>query len=558
MSTAKEAPAKAGDGVAAGCSARSERLLAPALSYIGQFIKAAGEGLWDAETKKDGWIPLVVAENKLGNSMMLERLAKVVDYPPSVLNYSGMKGVPECQAAVAGLMERHMLKGHSVDPNHIVIAAGCSALLDNLFWCISDAGDGILIPAPYYPAFDNDLKAKCSVHPLPFYLEEGEEGAQGAAAIRAQLDAATVAAAARGIAVRGLLVTNPNNPLGTVYRDASITEMIKWCLDNRMHYISDEIYALSLFDPERGTFTSAITLAQQLVPPPTEATKQRGRLASFFSRSRSSASAAADSSSSSSESESDSDDETEVREKKRAARLARRAARAAKQEARKAQAEAAARKAAEDEEARKAAAASAVAVKANGSADGLYSQELVDTYIHMMYGMSKDWCASGLRMGMLYSRNSRLQQALSTASVFTGVSGHTQWAVAQALSDVEWTASFLSTNQQLLKASYDVLVAALEVEKIPFVPAVAGMFVWLDLRKWLPEPKTWESERKFWQLVCDDCHIILTPGHDCHAAQPGFFRLCFAWMPPAALKEAVRRLRNRVLEKDEGSDCVVQ
>jgi hypothetical protein len=43
----------------------------------------------DAETKKDGWIPLVVAENKLGNSMMLERLAKVVDYPPSVLNYSG-------------------------------------------------------------------------------------------------------------------------------------------------------------------------------------------------------------------------------------------------------------------------------------------------------------------------------------------------------------------------------------------------------------------------------------------------------------------------------------
>lgn len=37
--------------------------------------------------------------------------------------------------------------------------AGCSALLDNLFWCICDEGDGILIPAPYYPAFDNDLQA---------------------------------------------------------------------------------------------------------------------------------------------------------------------------------------------------------------------------------------------------------------------------------------------------------------------------------------------------------------------------------------------------------------
>jgi hypothetical protein len=81
------------------------------------------------------------------------------------------------------------------------------------------------------------LQAKCGVQPLPFFLTEGEPGAEGAAAIRAQLDAATVAAAARGVAVRGLLVTNPNNPLGTIYREDSVREMLRWCLDNRMHYI---------------------------------------------------------------------------------------------------------------------------------------------------------------------------------------------------------------------------------------------------------------------------------------------------------------------------------
>lgn len=37
--------------------------------------------------------------------------------------------------------------------------------------------------------------------------------------------------------------------------------------------------------------------------------------------------------------------------------------------------------------------------------------------------------------------------------------------------------------------------------------------------------------------------VILTPGKDCHAAEPGFFRLCFAWMPPKALPEAVRRIK---------------
>ena len=77
------------------------------------------------------------------------------------------------------------------------------------------------------------------MQPLPFYLKEGdpEAGPVAAAAIRAQLDGAVVSAAARGIAVRGLLVTNPNNPLGTLYRDDTISEMLRWCLDNRMHYI---------------------------------------------------------------------------------------------------------------------------------------------------------------------------------------------------------------------------------------------------------------------------------------------------------------------------------
>ena len=115
------------------------------------------------------------------------------------------------------------------------------------------------------------------------------------------------------------------------------------------------------------------------------------------------------------------------------------------------------------------------------------------------------------------------------------------------------------------------------------MPAVAGMFVWIDLRcasrtccqlstvdvtchststslhkyfthmpccpscrsRWLPE-STWEAERAFWDRVCQEGKIILTPGHDCHAPKPGFFRLCFAWMPPEALAVAMGRLQ-RVL-----------
>lgn len=60
-------------------------------------------------------------------------------------------------------------------------------------------------------------------------------------------------------------------------------------------------------------------------------------------------------------------------------------------------------------------------------------------------------------------------------------------------------------------------------------------------RRWLREA-SWEGERALWQEVCDTCRIVLTPGKDCHAAEPGFFRLCYAWMPLESLPLAVARI----------------
>ena len=38
--------------------------------------------------------------------------------------------------------------------------AGCGAVLDLVIYCIASDGDSIGIPAPYYPAFDNDVKVR--------------------------------------------------------------------------------------------------------------------------------------------------------------------------------------------------------------------------------------------------------------------------------------------------------------------------------------------------------------------------------------------------------------
>ncbi len=50
------------------------------------------------------------------------------------------------------------LQGVQLHAEDITVLAGCGCVLDLLLFCIAADGDLVGIPAPYYPAFDNDLK----------------------------------------------------------------------------------------------------------------------------------------------------------------------------------------------------------------------------------------------------------------------------------------------------------------------------------------------------------------------------------------------------------------
>ena len=85
------------------------------------------------------------------------------------------------------------------------------------------------------------------------------------------------------------------------------------------------------------------------------------------------------------------------------------------------------------------------------------------------------------------------------------------------------------------------LVSKLRGARIPFLPADAGMFVWIDLRSHLKEA-TFEGEKALWTGLAMDAKVLFTPGKDCHAREPGFFRVCFAWVPEQALSLAIDRV----------------
>ena len=65
-----------------------------------------------------------VAENKLNNVAVLDKLEAVTDMPSTVMNYANMKGIPELTTALAALMHHTFLPDVELDPQCLVGASG--------------------------------------------------------------------------------------------------------------------------------------------------------------------------------------------------------------------------------------------------------------------------------------------------------------------------------------------------------------------------------------------------------------------------------------------------
>ena len=160
---------------------------------------------------------------------------------------------------------------------------------------------------------------------------------------------------------------------------------------------------------------------------------------------------------------------------------------------------------------------------------------------HIVWAFSKDFAASGLRCGVLISENPAVLAAVDGLAYWAATSGDTQHLLGTLLADEAWLAGYVAENRRRLAAAYAATTRALTAAGVPFVPAEAGFFCLLDLRRFLDAP-TWAEEDALWRDMLARTNVNLTPGSACRAPEPGFFRLCFAAVAPEQAAEAVARL----------------
>ncbi|XP_065858353.1 1-aminocyclopropane-1-carboxylate synthase [Euphorbia lathyris] len=152
-------------------------------------------------------------------------------------------GLPEFRNAVANFMGK--VRGNRVtfDPDRIVMSGGATGAHEMVAFCLADPGEAFLVPTPYYPGFDRDLRWRTGVQLVPVDCESSNQFK----VTKEALEYAYEMAECNNIRVKGLLLTNPSNPLGTTLDKETLTDILSFINDKNIHLICDEIYAATVF-----------------------------------------------------------------------------------------------------------------------------------------------------------------------------------------------------------------------------------------------------------------------------------------------------------------------
>ncbi|MFT3873354.1 MAG: pyridoxal phosphate-dependent aminotransferase [Nocardioides sp.] len=143
------------------------------------------------------------------------------------LGYSVAVGIPDLREAIAA--HHHRMHGLDVDAEDVVVTTGSSGGFLLAFLAAFEAGDRVAMARPGYPCYRNVLTALgCEVVEIPTGPDT-----------RFQPTVDQVSTIAN---LRGLVVASPANPTGTMLLPDELAALARWCEDNGVQLISDEIY----------------------------------------------------------------------------------------------------------------------------------------------------------------------------------------------------------------------------------------------------------------------------------------------------------------------------
>lgn len=211
--------------------------------------------------------------------------------------------------------------------------------------------------------------------------------------------------------------------------------------------------------------------------------------------------------------------------------------------------------------------------------------------VHAVWGFSKDFGLSGFRAGALVSRSKALHDAVRRPSetAFSPLTSSNTWFLNKLFvsppkdestdpAEPTWADQMMKALVPRLERSHRSVTDALDRVKLPrFQGSHAAQFVWLDLRRWLPQASSADlaaeafqdleglellgelgldpREEALYLKLIKEARVSLLPGGTLNTPEAGFFRLCYTAQTDLTVVDAVRRIAEVLpgsLPRDEG------
>jgi len=162
--------------------------------------------------------------------------------------YTPVSGIPELRKAIAAKLKAE--NGADYSPDQIIVSCGGKHSLYNAFQALCNPGDEVIIPAPYWVTYPEQVKM-ADAKPVFARTKERNGFRLLAKDIEEKLTKST----------KAVVLNSPNNPTGAVYEKSELKKIASIAVDNDLYVISDEVYECLVFE---GRNTSIASLGEDI------------------------------------------------------------------------------------------------------------------------------------------------------------------------------------------------------------------------------------------------------------------------------------------------------
>jgi aspartate aminotransferase len=150
------------------------------------------------------------------------------------IRYTPVEGTVEMKQAIIRYTEEYY--GRRVEPENVIASNGAKQSIMVALQSILDPQDEVVYPAPYWVSYPEMIKL-CGAVPVPVYPEDGS--------FRPTMKDITQHVSSY---TKAIILNSPNNPTGVVYSENFIKDIVRFCEEEDLYLILDDLYHRLVFD----------------------------------------------------------------------------------------------------------------------------------------------------------------------------------------------------------------------------------------------------------------------------------------------------------------------